>query len=407
MNKILYAILMFAAILLISCNTKKSTPQIEASGETMLDSLPGSCPYLTKDHKNNIIVSWIRKTATGYVFCYAISTDQGKSFTKPVPVPGSENIHPHGENLPKIIFKTSGEIITAWGASNPNPANPYAGLVYYSQSRDNGISWSKPVTVTTDSSSYDQRYFDLALLPNGEAGIVWLDNRKTKAAEGSGLFYAETKGDKGFSNEKLISEPCCQCCRTDLFVDSKKNRHVVYRGIINDSIRDMVHIFSEDGGNTFSTPQRISPDNWVINGCPHTGPAMTENKEGLFFTWFTGGNDAGIYTNNSNDNGRSFASRSKVAGKDAKHCQLTTLDPGRVLIVWNENVPGEKGSVNRIGVAPVNKTGKTPAASYITSPVNNATFPVLQVIDGSKILLAYTVEKNKTEQIFYQQLVWQ
>ena len=41
--------------------------------------------------------------------------------------------------------------------------------------------------------------------------------------------------------------------------------------------------------------QRISQDNWVISGCPHTGPAMAENKEGIHFTWFTGGSGSGIY----------------------------------------------------------------------------------------------------------------
>ena len=165
-----------------------------------------------------------------------MSIDEGKTFGKAIEIPGSTNVHPHGENMPKVIFKPSGEIIAAWGAANPNPINQYSGLVYYSQSFDEGKTWTKPRSLTDDTASFDQRYFDMALLPNGEAGITWLDNRKQWNKEGSGLYYAVTNGKNGFQNERLISGPCCQCCRTDLFIDTKKNIHVLYRAIINDSI---------------------------------------------------------------------------------------------------------------------------------------------------------------------------
>ena len=100
---------------------------------------------------------------------------------------------------------------------------------------------------------------------------------------------AKTKEKNGFENEKLISQPCCQCCKTDLFIDKNGSIHVLFRGIVQDSIRDMVHMVSHDGGKNFSHPKRIHGDNWVISGCPHTGPAMTENQEGIHFAWFTGG----------------------------------------------------------------------------------------------------------------------
>src|SRR5438094_5283186 len=39
-------------------------------------------------------------------FCYAVCKD-GKAFGAPIVIPRSSNIEPHGENLPKIIFKPS------------------------------------------------------------------------------------------------------------------------------------------------------------------------------------------------------------------------------------------------------------------------------------------------------------
>jgi hypothetical protein len=119
-----------------SCN---NTSQITAGKEVQLDSLPGQCPYLTKDTKGNVVLSWVQMSNdSSSAFCYAVSKDGGKSFEKPIIIPSSHNIEPHSENLPKIIFKSSGEIIALWGTSNPNPKNKYSGVVFYSQSFDEG-----------------------------------------------------------------------------------------------------------------------------------------------------------------------------------------------------------------------------------------------------------------------------
>ena len=261
------------AVLIHSCNMHDKQPGLITSKETMVDTAVGSCPFLTKDVQGNIVLSWVKQLdSSTSIYCYAVSKDEGKTFGKSNEIPSSVTVHPHAENLPKIIFKPSGEIIAVWGASNPNPNNAYAGLVFYTQSFDEGNTWTKATPLVTDTAGFDQRYFDVALMPDGEAAIIWLDNRKQTNKEGSALYMAKTSGSDGFKNERLITEPCCECCRTDLFIDRKKNVHVLYRAIINDSIRDMVHAVSTDDGNTFTVPQKISNDNWVVNGCPHHRP---------------------------------------------------------------------------------------------------------------------------------------
>ena len=108
-----------------------------------VDSLPGECPYLAKDNNGNIVMSWIRSlNDSTHILCYAVSKDQGKTFSPGKEVPSSTNIEPHSENLPKIIYKPSGEVMALWGAANPNPKNKYSGLVYYSQSFDDGKTWT-------------------------------------------------------------------------------------------------------------------------------------------------------------------------------------------------------------------------------------------------------------------------
>ena len=397
--------LLVAISFFTSCNSTVRPQRLAASAEIIIDSSAGSCTNLVKDNNNNIILSWIRHiNDTTNIFCYAISTNEGKTFSAPVEIPGSSNIHPHGENLPKVIVTATGEIFAAWGTANPNPKNKYAGAVYYARSVDKGKTWTAALPITSDSSSYDQRYFDMALLPGGDVAIVWLDNRKQWKKEGSGLFYAVAKKNTGFRDERLISGPCCQCCRTDLYVDKKQNLHVLYRAIINDSIRDMVHIVSTDQGKTFSPAKRISQDNWVISGCPHTGPAMTETSHGAHFTWFTAGGGPGIYYNQSFNNGKSFTKRELVSGGSAKHSQLTTLSSGHVVIVWEEAVSSGNNFSNRIAVQLRNPDGKALSKDYISSPGSSSSYPVIFPTSGNKALLAYTEITEDKKQVLLQQI---
>jgi hypothetical protein len=374
---------------------------IAAAAAQQIDELPAECPYLTKDEKGNTVLSWVRMiNDSTTAFCYAVKKED-KTFSVPIVIPNSANIQPHGENLPKIVFKPSGEIIALWGIKSTNLKNKYSGMVYYTQSFDKGVNWTIPRKLVNDTAGYDQRYYDVAVLPNGEAGVIWLDNRKSGDEQGSALYFTTTSGKDGFVGEgRLISEPACQCCRTVLYVDKKGEIHALYRGIIQDSIRDMVHIISTDGGKTFSAPKRISEDNWVLNACPHTGPTMTENNDGIHFAWFTGGKDKGAYYTSSTDNGQSFHHKDSVSVKGS-HPQIASCANGDLLIVWDEmNMIGNKMG-KRIGVQKRTADGKALAKEYITSDDSNAGFPVVSSVSGNSFVVAYSVQKDDRSFVSY------
>ena len=375
------------AFTLAGCGSR--TPEITFAPAVQIDSSPGECPYLTKDAKGNTVLSWIRMiNDSTTAFCYAINSG-GKTFSAPAMIPNTSNIQPHGENLPKIIFKPSGEIIAFWGAANPNPKNKYSGVVFYTQSFDNGKTWNQPQPLVKDTASFDQRYYDVALMPDGEVGVIWLDNRKTTEKEGSGLFFATTQGRDGFGSGRMIAQQCCQCCRTDLFIDKAGGVHALYRGIYQDSIRDMVHIVSTDGGKTFSPPKRISDDNWVIRGCPHTGPAMTENKNGIHFAWFTGGQHRGCFYTQSTDNGKTFVMHDSVSSMGS-HPQIASFSNDNLVIVWDQSSrPGEKPS-KIIALQKRNAEGINSGTVYLTNMESFASYPMVSAIDDHNTIVAYT-----------------
>jgi hypothetical protein len=393
-------ILTIAVVAFTACKTGNGELQLTTSESILVDTIPGSCPYLTKDSKGHVLLSWVRSiNDSSSIFCYAVSTD-GKTFSAPVRIPTSTNIHPHAENLPKIIAKPSGELIALWGAANPNPKNKYSGLVFYSQSFDNGTTWSTAKQLTTDTASFDQRYYDVALLPDGEAGIIWLDNRKATTKEGSGLYFARTAGANGFQNGQRISQLCCQCCRTQLFIDAKGGIHAIYRGIINDSIRDMMHIVSTDDGKSFTEPIRINNDNWVLKGCPHTGPSMTENKNGLQFAWFTGAGKKGCYFTSSSNNGQSFAAADSVSS-NGSHPQLTTLSNEQLLLVWDEAIQLNNKTYKRIATQVRNANGSSIGKTFLTADSSVASYPVVTALPMNKAMIAYTTKKGTQQFIRY------
>jgi hypothetical protein len=395
----------YVLFFLFSCSNKKEESSTLELASTQVDSLPGNSPYLTKDTKGNVVMSWARSiNDTVGIFCYSVSKDSGRTFGKIITIPESNNIQPHSENLPKIVFKPSGEIIALWGEGNPNPNNKYSGVIYYSQSFDEGATWSKSKPLVTDTLGYDQRYFDVDLLPSGEVAIIWLDNRKHTEDEGSAIYYATTAGREGFQNEKIISESCCQCCRTDLFVDSDAGIHVLYRGIIMDSIRDMLHISSTDGGKTFSDPKLISTDNWVIKGCPHTGPSMTENSEGLHFAWFTGASKKGCFYTRTNDNGNNFIEHDRVSALGS-HPQIASFTNGNLIIAWDEDAKVNNRYYKRIGIQKRTTTGNVEMEQYITVDTLTSSYPVVACINENVSVIAHLQKRGQSQYVMFQRLV--
>jgi hypothetical protein len=395
-----FSIIISALIFLSACDGV-SKRQMQRLGEMQADSLPGTCPNLTRDQKGNTILSWVRiNNDSSYSFCYA-STSDGKKFEQPVLVNTANGIHPHSENLPKIIFKPSGEIMALWGVANPNPKNKYSGLVFYSQSFDNGKSWSTAKPLTNDTSSIDQRYYDVALLPDGEVAAIWLDNRKSGKQPGSSLFFARTRGRDGFTDEQKIAESCCQCCRTDLFVDKEGGIHVLYRGIIEDSIRDMVHAVSINGGKSFSSPSRIHNDNWILKACPHTGPSMTENSQGIHFVWFTGGPNKGCFYKQSADRGNSFQKHDAIS-LSGSHPQITALGNDRLIIAWDETVRVNDKFGKKIGIEERSADGRALQKIFITNDSDNCTYPVVASLGEKDFLVAYSSSTNDKTFIKYQ-----
>lgn len=421
-NKLFFAILIWAFV--SSCTS--STNQYEGGTTTdkaILLSATGSNatnPFLTKNHLGEPVLCWTEELpeAEGFVVKYAVFDLNKEVFGDEVLVKPSKGTAVHPENMNKIAFRSDGTVVAVYSRKHPTTENRFAGSILYTQSFDGGETWTEEAFLHSDTSrNVGRGYFDLAALPDGEVAAVWLDGRYGKASPGSALFFAKTAGRDGFGSDKDIGESTCECCRTDLYVDEENRTHIVYRDILNDSIRDIVHIYSADDGANFSHPQRISHDNWVIHGCPHTGPSLASTSKGLHAVWFTAGGAPGLYLTSTTDQGRSFGLRNKVSDK-GMHPQMAALPDDRMVLVWDETIEEEAvplgAGMHQYGGQATGTSGSSIILQtrrgealfdrvVLSDRGAHASYPVLVTVD-EKVLVAWSQTAGEGAAIYYQWL---
>lgn len=419
--KINAILLLSLFVFFCSCNSSKGQPDNELEQEEVilvssLDS-KASNPFLTKNHLGHPVLCWTEALAEedGFVVKYTVFDPAKAVFGDILTVEPSKGTSAHPENMNKMAFRSDGTAVAVYSRKHPTAENRFAGSLLYTQSFDQGKTWTPEKFLHSDTShNVGRGYFDLATLSNGEVGAVWLDGRYGKASKGSALFFTKTVDQRGFGKDKDIGESTCECCRTDLYVDKKNNLNIVYRDILNDSIRDIVHQYSTNNGESFSQPRRISQDNWIIDGCPHTGPSLASTSWGLHAVWFTAGGAPGVYFTSTEDQGKTFSLRNKISDK-AMHPQMAALPDDRLVLVWDEMQDESPGPVHA-GMQQGGDHGASAGGSKIvlqirkgttvldnftlSSPGANAFFPVLAIVDG-KALVAWSQQSERKSAIYY------
>lgn len=396
--KLIY-IIFLAAALLCGCNTKQDAINRISSQGTVAESV-----YLTHDRQSNPVIAWTERNGTDVKFVYAISADDGRSFTARTAVPLDATVATHAEGMPKIAFKNDGSIIIAYEKKTPTKENEYAGAICYRTSTDNGNSWTKERYLHSDTVPGRSRsYFDIETLPDGEVGASWLDIKLDASTGGRSVRFAKTNLKNEFANELLVDSSACQCCRTEVYADAGGNINVAYRGMKNGTmgkiIRDMMISASTDNGITFTQPLRISADNWNIDGCPHTGPALCGSRGSLQALWYTGGGGAGIYYAHRNDGEKDFDSRQLISNF-GRHPQASSNDKS-VALVWEETIGDGDKQVTQIQYQINN--GQAVMRAGLTPDNTNAYLPVITPTT-SGFLVAFFMEQNGEAGLYVKQL---
>jgi hypothetical protein len=340
MKKLYFALL--SLCLFSACQpSKKNSETTQVIQTSHADAL---APYLTEDNQGRAVLCWTEKNLpdSTNMLKYAYFDDQANGFGAPVAVPSSKGMSTTAESMGKVAFKADGTAIAFFSRRFEQEKNPFAGAIYYSLSGDKGKSWTTQQFLHSDTShAYGRSFFDVTSLKDGQVAAVWLDGRYGKTIKGSALYFARTGPGGGFEQDTCLEKGTCECCRTDLLKDPAGNLHVAYRSISfpletnGKQVRDMVYQQSQDNGKTFSKPEAVSKDNWAIEACPHSGPTLAVNKEGVNAVWFTAGGTPGLYAASSAKGTAAFRARNLVTPK-GRHPQMLALANGDLVMVCEE-----------------------------------------------------------------------
>ncbi len=396
--------------LLFSCEQKHSkkdrpisNPNIGITQAITDSTSHASAAYLTTDHRANPVLCWAEKAdSSNHILSYAIYDKKLQAFGNPIHIKETFGMHAHHESMAKVAFKSDGTMLAVFRISTPTPKNRFAGSMYFTQSFDGGKSWAAKQKLVTDSTSQNQSFYDLTILKDGELGMSWLDARSIeKDKEGSTLYFAKTKGKLGFVNEKPIAGSTCQCCRTDVFNDPNGNLHIGYRNIIQDSIRDMFYLTSTNSGATFEKQERIGEDNWVIRGCPHTGPTIAHSGEGIGVAWFTMGGEKGIYFTTKDKKSNEFMQRTLLSHK-IYHPQMIGAGDGNFVLATEEESEFNN-LLNRIVLRLISSEGKVIRYPISEKGTNNE-YPVIIRKKNGDLLIGWVETSGKNSKLVYQEI---
>jgi hypothetical protein len=385
---ILFALALLAAFVGMSHYRGQLLPQ-----GTLAEISNAHSPYLTTDPRGNLVMSWVSQCSNEEpaLLKFAVSHDRGRSFQKAVTVPGSVGTGcAQGENPPKVAFKADGTIVAVFRVDQPTEANPHAGEVYTVSSTDGGQTW------TSGQSLWGRKdrtlgFFDLKTLPDGEVGVLWVEEKAGPdgSASTASIRFAKTQADHTFGPSLIVSPSVCQGCKVRLHVDARKRVHTLFWKILEVGAHDIAHSFSADNGRSFSSPRNVSPARLVADSCPTSGPDLVTIGKTTHVAWLAQGTPTGLYTTSTRNYGKKFFPRTLITeSHQASNPSITALPKGLLVFAWDEQVPKGDSVRKRIGVKTVDPNGNS-FTCFLDSP-EDLVRPVLWGADDKKVFVAYT-----------------
>ena len=344
---------------------------------------------------------------------FSRSEDGAKTWSKPVKIndqPGE--IWGFSVSKPVIEVSPNGTIHVFYPA---NARSEATGLdvvnARYSHSRDNGKSFSPPITinrpVTQDREdllgqglTMSNSFGTMGVAPNGTIFTAWQNivNMKDAIDGAAGMMAISTDDGESFSTERAVipGSEVCPCCQFTLAFENELV-YMGFRKIFADGGRDSVVAKSIDGGETFTIDGRLDLAPWKINGCPLKPTELGVNGVNVYAVTYTAGEDpAGLYVTASKDGGKTFSGKKQVhpeaAYSDA--ASLTVDDMGNVRIVWHAKINGPRRLFTSVSL---DEGQSFSPPMEMTTPDGKSQFPATTVgIDGT----VYVTWEHENEEVF-------
>jgi hypothetical protein len=357
-------------------------------------------PQLARSPSGVLSVLAVADTQGRKRLVYARSQDDGDHFEKPIGISDEKSsVIASGENVPSLVQVTNG-IYATWQETTPEGRH----RIMFARSSDMGVSFEKPVEVVGKNFTSFNGFSTMNAAPNGDVYVAWLDGRDQPEPEGTLSLYLARSSDGGasFTTNTRIALGACPCCRPAIAFGKGDRVFLAWRKVFDGDIRDVVLASSNDGGKTFSAPQKVGDDKWVLHGCPDSGPSMASIGNRLYIAWYSEGNHtSGIRITVSDDGGKTFsfpdlASRGVF---NANHPQLSVFDTDHVLLTFQGRRQLEKQehwTPLQVFVSSLDPLGQAAPAEPLPSLNNSAMYPSTLSAGPDRIFVAWTEVSGNT-----------
>jgi hypothetical protein len=231
---------------------------------------PGQQPQLTVDPKGIIRLVYGQEDK---IF-YSVSSDDGTSFSKPMPIGDVHEMHLGMARGPQLASSNDYSIVTAIDKK---------GNIHSFQLNHKTKKWSKIKNVNNVEGSAPEGLMDIAADETNNFYAVWLDLREDK--NNKIAFSTWTKSGSWSNNRIVYKSPdntVCECCKPSVAVNGK-NVSLMFRNWMKGS-RDLYLISSSDEGVKFGDPTKLGSGTWKLKGCPMDGGGMVIDKSNVVHT---------------------------------------------------------------------------------------------------------------------------
>jgi hypothetical protein len=231
-----------------------------------------------------------------------------------------------------------GTLVAHWEERLGADEDSDASKVMLSWSKDQGRTWSRPVSPHHDGTNTEHGFVSLFQAPGAGLGLVWIDGRATNPGTESGdmSLRASVYDAAGKQLRETVVVPrVCECCSTAA-ADTSDGVLVAFRNRSATEVRDIyVTRFAE---GRWSAPVNVHADGWMIEACPINGPSVAAKGRDVAVAWFMAKNDQGrAFVAFSHDAGRTFGPPVRVddAGSLGR-LGVQLLDDGSAAVIWIE-----------------------------------------------------------------------
>lgn len=298
-------------------------------------------PELTTTPDGRILLSWVERISEKS-YALKMSIRNGSGWGQTQTVAQGDNLFVNWADFPSVIGLSDGSFAAHWLVKSGTGS--YAYNVNISQSKDQGVTWSKPIVPHSDNTQTEHGFVSLLPLKDGRVGAVWVDGRNMKGMKEDHdedrplpvsmvLRYAAIDSAGKISEETVLDDRICECCQTSAAMTSA-GVVAVYRDRSQDEVRDIYSVRQD--GASWTKPQTVHADNWKINGCPVNGPSVSAQAENVVVGWYTeSGGTAHVNVAFGTSGGSAFGNAIRVDdGQTQGRVDVVLLSDNSALVCW-------------------------------------------------------------------------